>query len=64
MEKITAEMTIIEILKLRADAGDILRKHGMHCLGCSIAVTENLREAANVHGIDIDRLITDLNKDS
>ena len=64
MEKITADLTIVDILKIRPDAGDILRRHGMHCLGCSIAITENLREAADVHGVDLDLLIADLNKET
>ena len=36
----------------------ILLGAGMHCLGCPSAQGESIEEAAMVHGIDIDELMT------
>ena len=62
MEKLSATMTIAEILKQKPDAARILIKHGMHCLGCSVAAAESLSEAAQVHGIDLAKLMAELNQ--
>ena len=35
---------------------------GMHCIGCPSAQGESLVEAAFVHGIDVDRLVDDINQ--
>jgi hybrid cluster-associated redox disulfide protein len=35
---------------------------GMHCLGCPSASGESLAEACAVHGIDVDKLIDELNE--
>ena len=34
---------------------------GMHCLGCVAAHTENLEQACEVHGIDADTLVKQIN---
>ena len=34
---------------------------GMHCIGCPASQGESLEEAAMVHGIDVDLLLTRLN---
>jgi len=55
-------MTIAEILKLRPEAGAILMAKGMHCLGCIIAQGETLAQAAEVHGIPVEELLSELNR--
>jgi hybrid cluster-associated redox disulfide protein len=35
---------------------------GMHCLGCSIAAAETLSQAANVHGLNPEELIEEINQ--
>jgi len=64
MEKICAEMTIAKVLMLRPDAQKILMRHGMYCIGCSIGESESLGDAAEMHQIDIEDLLQDLNKES
>lgn len=58
MAEITRAMTIGEILRANPDVAPILLEAGMHCLGCPSAQGESLEEAAMVHGIDIDELMT------
>jgi len=60
--EIKPEMTIAEILKLRPEAGAILMAKGMHCLGCVIAQGETLAQAAEVHGIPVEELLSELNR--
>lgn len=58
MTGVTREMTIGEILRANPDVAPVLMNAGMHCLGCPSAQGESLEEAAMVHGIDVDELMT------
>ncbi|MBO5292195.1 MAG: DUF1858 domain-containing protein [Lachnospiraceae bacterium] len=61
MAGITKNMTIGEILRTNPDVAPVLMEAGMHCLGCPSAQAESLEEAAMVHGIDIEELMTKVN---
>jgi hybrid cluster-associated redox disulfide protein len=39
----------------------IFEKYGLGCVGCQAALFENIEQGAEVHGIDVDTLIKDLN---
>jgi hybrid cluster-associated redox disulfide protein len=60
--KIIKTMTIAEALKLKPQIAAVLMTRGMHCLGCVIAQGETIGQAAEVHGLDVDELIKDLNE--
>ncbi|AZR72730.1 disulfide oxidoreductase [Anoxybacter fermentans] len=60
--KITKEMTIAEVLRKYPETIPIFQQFGMHCLGCPTATGESIKQAANVHGYDIDELVKELNK--
>jgi len=63
MEKVTADMTIGEILNTVGDAAaPVLMEMGMHCLGCPSAQMETLLEACDVHGVDVNDILSKLNK--
>lgn len=51
-----------ELLEASPEKADILLNAGMHCLGCPASQAETLEEACSVHGIDVDELLTELNK--
>ena len=59
--QVTKDMTIGELLMMDRSAGAILMQNGMHCVGCPSAAGETLEEASMVHGMDIDKLMEDLN---
>ena len=40
----------------------ILMASGMHCVGCPASQGESLEEAAMVHGMDCDELVTKINE--
>ena len=56
--EITKDMTIGEIIVSKPEVAPILMEAGMHCLGCPASQGESLEEAAMVHGMDIDDLMS------
>jgi len=60
--KITQEMPIIETVQKYPQTVDVFMKHGMGCLGCAAARFENIAQGATAHGIDIEKLMKDLNQ--
>ena len=58
MADITKETTIGEALQINPDIAPVLMEIGMHGLGCPSAQGETLEEAAMVHGIEVDTLMT------
>ncbi len=64
MAKVTADMTIYDVLCLAPESAELQQVFfdmGMHCLGCPISRGETVREAAEVHGNDVDELVAKLN---
>ena len=55
-------MTIEQILEAHPEKADILLEAGMHCLSCPASQMESLAEACEVHGINVDELLKELNK--
>lgn len=62
MNKITKDMTIGKILALGGEnAAKILVSNGMHCVGCPSAAQESIEEACEVHGMNIEKVLDELN---
>ena len=59
---ITKEMAIGEIVEKYPKTVEVFLRHGLMCFGCAVARFENLEQGAVAHGIDVDALLTDLNK--
>lgn len=59
---ITKDMTIGEVVRQDSSKAEVLMSFGMGCVGCPSAQSETIAEAATVHGINLDELITALNK--
>jgi len=60
--KITKDMGIEEVVSKYPETIKVFMQAGLGCLGCSAARFENIEQGAQVHGIDIDQLIADLNE--
>lgn len=60
--EINKDMTIGELLEKAPEKAEILLNAGMHCLGCPASQAETIAEACEVHGIDADEIIAELNK--
>ncbi|MDD1674153.1 MAG: DUF1858 domain-containing protein [Methanomicrobiales archaeon] len=54
---LTADSTIMDLLKEKPDSANVLFRFGMGCLGCSVARGESIREAAMAHGIPLEELL-------
>jgi hybrid cluster-associated redox disulfide protein len=54
-------MSIEDIVKKYPETILIFEKYGLGCVGCQAALFENIEQGAEVHGIDVDTLIKDLN---
>ncbi|MCU0641892.1 MAG: DUF1858 domain-containing protein [Candidatus Margulisbacteria bacterium] len=59
--RIHRNMTIAEALKVKPQIAGVLMGKGMHCLGCVIAQGETIEQAAEVHGLDVEELMRELN---
>jgi len=61
-DKVTKDMTVIEVIRMDPNSAEVFYKHGLHCIGCPSASGESLEDASAVHGIDADKMLEDLNK--
>lgn len=62
LKEVTKDMLIGEILQADATVAPILMASGMHCVGCPSSQGESLEEAAMVHGMDCDELVSKINE--
>ena len=60
---ITKKTIIGDIIENVPEKVNILLDAGMHCIGCMISEDESLEEACMVHGIDVDDLVEELNRE-
>ena len=61
MTQVTKSTMIGELLQIDENIAPILLNIGMHCLGCPSSQMETIEEAALVHGIEPELLITRVN---
>jgi len=59
--QVTKDSKIGEILMMDRGIAVILMQSGMHCVGCPSSAGESLAEASMVHGMDVDKLVADIN---
>ena len=55
-------MTIREIIQKKPKAAEILMRAGMGCVYCPVAAMETLAQGAEAHGIDVKKLLKELNE--
>lgn len=60
----TIEKTMVvgDVLDADPTTAGFFLAMGMHCLGCPASRGETIEEACEVHGIDADELVVELNK--
>ena len=58
---ITKEMSITDIVYQHPEVMPVFAEYGMGCIGCMAAQFENVAQGAEVHGIDPEQLVADLN---
>ncbi len=60
--RITKKMAIGEVVQRYPETFDVFARNGLHCIGCSVAAYEDIEQGANVHGIDANKLVKELNE--
>lgn len=60
--KITKDMSIVDVVQEYPETTEVFMGFGMGCLGCAAARFENIEQGAGAHGVDVEQLITALNK--
>ena len=61
MDTITKDTTIGDVLSIKPEAVPVLMEIGMHCIGCPASRGETVEEAAMVHGVNVDELLSRMN---
>ena len=59
---ITGEMSIMDVMRTRPESVEKLLNMGMGCCGCHFAMMETLEQGCAVHGLDIKKVLAELNK--
>ena len=57
---LNADSTIADLLREKPESAQVLFRFGMGCLGCAIANNETIREAAQVHGVPLEEMLSAL----
>jgi hybrid cluster-associated redox disulfide protein len=62
VKKITKDMLVGEIVAKHPGLVETFFRNGLFCVGCHQAGQETLEQACQVHGIDVNKLLKQLNK--
>ena len=60
--KITKDMTFMELMELDSEAAGKLAERGLFCGGCPMAQFETIEGGAVAHGVPLDKLLRELNE--
>lgn len=58
---IEKKMSIDEVVKKYPETIPVFERYGLGCVGCQAALFEDIEQGAEIHGIEVDELIKDLN---
>ena len=61
MFEVTKDTVISDIMMEAPDSVPLFQEIGMHCMGCALASGENVEQACNAHGVDVDEFLVKLN---
>ena len=61
-KNITGDRIMGDILRNFPSAANVLMECGMHCLGCPASQMESLKDACEVHGLDVEVVVNKLNQ--
>jgi hybrid cluster-associated redox disulfide protein len=58
--RLTAKLTVSELLSCWPETAPIFIRHRMACIGCSMSQFETLEGATAVYGLDLDSFVCEL----
>lgn len=62
MAKVTASTNLKDLITKHPETIEVLFNSGLHCAMCHLSAHETVKEAAEVHGVKVEKLLKDLNK--
>jgi len=60
-EKITKDMNIKDVISKYPEVIPVFAKYNMGCIGCIAASFEKISDIAQVHGVNVDAFVEELN---
>ena len=60
--RFTKDMPLTEALAVHPDVAKLLFQRGLACVSCPSAAAETIEQAVQVHGMDVEPILQDLNK--
>ena len=60
--RFTKDMPLSKALAVHPDVAKVLFQHGLACISCPSAAVETIGQAAEVHGMDVEPILGELNK--
>jgi hybrid cluster-associated redox disulfide protein len=60
-EKITKDMNIKDVISKYPEIIPVFAKYNMGCIGCIAASFEKISDIAQVHGVNVDTFVEELN---
>ena len=61
VETVTPNTLIGDLVLFHPETADLLFSIGLHCLGCPSSGVETISDAADVHGLEVGKLVEQLN---
>jgi hydroxylamine reductase len=61
VETVTPDTLIGDMVLFHPETAELLFSIGLHCLGCPSSGVETVSDAADVHGLDTEKLVSQLN---
>jgi hybrid cluster-associated redox disulfide protein len=64
-EKVTKKMTLGEVVSKYPEAAEVMLNHGLHCVGCHVALWETIEQGALAHGMnekELKEMLEEINK--
>lgn len=58
---ITKHTRISDVIKICPSAPEVFSRHGMGCFACMASSAETVEEGAQMHGVDVQVILADLN---
>lgn len=60
--EITKQTKMGEMIEFDRGIAVVLMEAGMHCVGCPASIGESLEEACEVHGLNADEVLKNINE--
>ena len=61
VETVTPQTLIGDLVLFHPETAELLFSIGLHCLGCPSSGVETISNVADVHGLDTEKLVSQLN---